>query len=225
MPVIDICKDLDTWVHLDAAYGFAYLMVPEYRHLFEGIELVDSITWDPHKQFGVPIPNSVLFVKDSNDFERIAVYGEYFNRKEEDVPNPGLKSPPSTRPLTALSVVTALRHLGLKGMTERLRVPLDAVKNLSEHLEKEPDIELMHRPDLGILCLRIVPEGVPKDKLDLLQQYIYKRVLDEGKKAVSSSRIDGKTVLRILSLSPDVTAEILLETITYLRSIAREYTT
>ncbi|MCP4727973.1 MAG: aspartate aminotransferase family protein, partial [bacterium] len=154
LPIEEICKDLQTWIHVDAAYGLAYSLIPEYRHLFNGIDQVDSITWDPHKQFGVPIPNSILFVNEGSDFERIAVYGEYFNKKEEDVPNPGLKSPPSTRPLTALSVVTALRHLGLKGMIDRLRTPLDAVKELAGHLNKEPDIEVMHKPDLGILCIR-----------------------------------------------------------------------
>ncbi|MCP4725696.1 MAG: hypothetical protein GY863_11700, partial [bacterium] len=210
-------------IHVDAAYGLAYSLIPEYRHLFNGIDQVDSITWDPHKQFGVPIPNSILFVNEGSDFERIAVYGEYFNKKEEDVPNPGLKSPPSTRPLTALSVVTALRHLGLKGMIDRLRTPLDAIKELAGHLNKEPDIEVMHKPDLGILCIRIIPEGFPAESLDQLQMFIYSRVMKEGKRAVSTSRIDGKAVLRILTLSPDVNAEILLETISYLRTLAKDY--
>ncbi|MFC1564028.1 pyridoxal phosphate-dependent decarboxylase family protein [candidate division KSB1 bacterium] len=222
-PVIDICNDKSTWIHVDAAYGLAYSLIPEYRHLFNGIDKADSITWDPHKQFGVPIPSSILFVNNGEDFNRISVFGDYFNRKDDDVPNPGLKSPPSTRPLTALSLVTTLRHLGMNSMIERLSVPLTAIKNLAKRLEKESDIEVMHKPDLGILCIRIVPERFPSSSLDQLQLYIYNRVMQEGKRAVSTSRIDGKAVLRILSLSPNISYEILLETVYYLRALAEDY--
>ncbi len=220
-PVIEICEGLDTWIHVDAAYGLAFALLDEFKHLFSGIENADSITWDPHKQFGVPIPNSLLFVNNSADFERIAVYSEYFNKKKEDVPNPGLKSPPSTRPLTALSLVAVLRHLGIKGMSDRLRAPLEAVKELSIRLENEPDIEIMHTPELGILCIRIIPTEFPPENLDQLQVEIFNRLMKEGKRSVSESRIDGKAVLRILALSPDITVDILLETIDYLRTIAK----
>jgi hypothetical protein len=49
----------------------------------------DSITWDPHKQMGVPIPSSLLFLQNGADFRRMAIFSDYFNRPGESKPNPG----------------------------------------------------------------------------------------------------------------------------------------
>ena len=45
----EVCKREGVWYHVDAAYGGAALAVKSARHLFDGIELADSITIDPHK--------------------------------------------------------------------------------------------------------------------------------------------------------------------------------
>ena len=58
--IADFCQREGLWFHVDGAYGYAYRLVPEWSLLFDGHELADSITWDPHKQLGVPIPNSLL---------------------------------------------------------------------------------------------------------------------------------------------------------------------
>jgi aromatic-L-amino-acid decarboxylase len=201
----------------------AFRLLPEYKHLFEGIELADSITWDPHKQFGVPIPNSMLFVRRGDDFNRMAIYGSYFNRKEDPEPNPGLKSPPSTRPCSAMPLVTSIRYQGMKKVKERLRVSITAIKRLAEKLEQDDDIEVFNKPDTGILCFRIKPEGFPENRLDRLQEYIFKTIQNEGKRSIAVTRLNKKTVLRVVAVSPSVTYEALMETIRYIRILAREY--
>lgn len=45
----EVCRREGVWYHVDAAYGGAALAVKSARHLFDGIELADSITIDPHK--------------------------------------------------------------------------------------------------------------------------------------------------------------------------------
>ncbi|MFX0051017.1 MAG: pyridoxal-dependent decarboxylase, partial [Candidatus Hermodarchaeota archaeon] len=195
----------------------------EWKSLFSGIELADSITWDPHKQFGVPIPNSLLFVKRKDNFKRMAIFSEYFNREGDPEPNPGLKSPPSTRPFSALPIVTSIRYLGLNKVIERLRKPLAAIQTAYEELKSYDDVELFHKPDLGILCLRIRPENTPEVQLNRLQQQIYDRIQTEGKRSISLTRLDKKTALRFVALNLKVTSEAILETVEYLRTIATEF--
>jgi L-2,4-diaminobutyrate decarboxylase len=225
LPMVEISRRLGAWLHVDGAYGLAYSLVPGWKELFAGIELADSVSWDPHKQMAVPIPSSLLFVNHKADFYRITLYGDYFNREEDAgaAPNPGLKSPPTTRPLTALSLVASIRYQGLKGVIERLRAPLIAIRTLAEHIEKEPDIQLAHAPDTGILCFRFRPEGVPENRLNELQEYIYKKILSEGKRSISISKLDNETVLRLVAISPSLTLEALLETIADIRGIGSEY--
>jgi L-2,4-diaminobutyrate decarboxylase len=222
-PVIDVCEDLDAWIHIDGAYGFAYRLLPEYKDYLAGSERADSVTWDPHKQFGVPIPCSVLFCRRREDFERMALYSGYFNREGEVEPNPGLKSAPSTRPLSALPLVATMRHLGLEGIRRRLRTPLEAIRALIRELAGQEDIELMLEPDLGIVCLRIKPPGHPEENLDALQQYLYERTMSEAERSISMTEIDGKAALRFLVVSKTVTARSLMETIQYLRRLVPEF--
>lgn len=223
LPISRICKNLDAWLHVDGAYGLAYSLVPEWRPLFSGIELADSVSWDPHKQLRVPIPNSVLFVRYQENFDRMAIHSDYYNPERDAGPNPGLKSPPSTRPLSALSLVTSLRYQGMAKVIKRLRAPLVAVKTVADNLKSIADIELCHRPDTGILCFRVTPEGFPEKQLNKLQQYIYDRIMAEGRRSISLTKIDNKTVLRLVAISPSVTSEALMETISDVRALAGEY--
>jgi len=225
LPLVPICKRVGAWLHVDGAYGLAYSLVPGWKDLFTGIESADSVSWDPHKQLGIPIPNSLLFVANKEDFNRMALYSHYFNREEDaDIePNPGLKSPPSTRPFAALPLVASLRYQGLKKVIKRLQAPLQAIKTLGQYLAKEKDIELFHTPDTGILCFRMKPEGMQGNRLDDLQRYIYKRIMTEGKRSISMTRLGNKTLLRLVAISPAVTIEALLETVSAIRSLVYDY--
>src|SRR4029453_9765391 len=66
-PVRDIgklCREAKIWLHIDAAYGGGFAMVPEYEWLRKGWELADSIVINPHKTVFVPLDFSVLYVRD-----------------------------------------------------------------------------------------------------------------------------------------------------------------
>ena len=219
-PVADMCEELGAWLHVDGAYGLAYKLVPDWSHLFAGVERADSITWDPHKQPGVPIPSSVLFVSDPTDFRRVTLFSSYWNREDAEEPNPGVKSIPTTRPMTALPLVTSIRHQGLTGLVERLGAPLDAVKKLAAYIDNEADLELCHRPDTGILCFRIVPDGVPDSELNGLQKFVYDTLLNDGERPVSISQIGDKVVLRLVAIAPGVTSDEMIETISKARQAA-----
>lgn len=221
-PAALVCRENRIWLHVDGAYGLAYALIPGLKSLFAGIELADSVSWDPHKQFGVPIPSSVLFTRLGGDLMRPAVYGEYFNRRKDPHPNPGLKSPPSTRPLSALPLAASIRHLGLKKITERLQAPLAAVKELHHKLRDHPDIESGHKPDTGILCFRVKPEGLPLDQVNRIQEIIYEKIMAEGRRTVSITKLDGRVYLRLVALSPGVTCGHLWETVNLARSLADE---
>ncbi len=221
--VADICEESGVWLHADGAYGLAYMLVPEWKHLFEGVGRADSLSWDPHKQFGVPIPSSILFARRSEDLRRLAIFSSYFNRPDAMEPNPGIKSIPSTRPLTALPLVTSIRHQGLKGVVERLRAPLEAVRELFAYLDGQPDIEPLYRPDTGILCFRIVPAGLGEDRLNPLQQHVYETILRGGVRSISITELDGAIALRLVAISPSVTIESLMETVAEVRRIAESF--
>jgi len=217
--LLEAAQQCNAWLHLDGAYGFSFSLLPEYQALFKGIEKVDSITWDPHKQLGIPIPNSVLFVNDKQDFARINLFSHYFNRETSSEPNPGIKSPPSTRPMSALPLVTSLLHQGMDEILEKLRAPFRNIQRLAEHLVAQEDFHCWHEPDTGILCFQHQPAHVPENHRNDLQTFIYETILAQGKRSISVTQLDEAVVLRILVMSSGICYEDLLETITDIRSI------
>lgn len=223
LPVAELCRQNNIWLHVDGAYGFAYSLVPGYSHLFEGYEQADSVTWDPHKQMGIPIPNSLLFVKDKKDFHRMAVHADYFNPSNVTEPNPGTKSPPSTRPLSALPLVSSVLFQGLKGLRKRLESPLLAVRQLYDYLAERPDFQTLHTPDTGILCFRYRPVNLPEEKTGELQKYIYGKILSEGIRSVSLTSLHGQSALRLLALTPSVSANSLIDTVHYIETVAKSF--
>ena len=222
--IADICAEIGAWLHLDGAYGYAYKLVPEWAYKFRGDTRADSIVWDPHKQLGAPIPNSVLFVKQKHEFKRMALHSSYFNRSEDVEPNPGIKSPPTTRPMSALPLVTMLRGQGIEKIIQGLRSPLIAIRRLAESLNKQPDVEVLHEPETSILCFRMTPKGMPQHDLNDLQKNLFSQIMSSGKRSISISQLDSVTALRLVVVSPQTTYQDLFETITLLRHMADSIT-
>lgn len=81
----------------------------------------------------------------------------------------------------------------------------------------------MHQPDTGILCFRIVPEGYHEKELNELQEFIHKKINAGGKHSLSITKLDDKTVLRLVAISPSLTSHILMETIDEARHLAQEH--
>lgn len=220
-----LCSEIGAWLHVDGAYGYAYKLVPEWSKLFAGDEEADSISWDPHKQLGAPIPNSILFMKQRADFARMTLHSHYFNQAESkkenknSKPNPGLKSPPSTRPMSALPLVTILRGQGLSKVVEGLRAPLIAIRALADYLLPLSDVELCHQPDTGILCFRMIPTGISEAELDNLQKQLFSHIMSLGERSISITNLGGKSVLRLVTVSPHTTFDDLRETIEVLRKM------
>jgi len=169
---------------------------------------------------GVPIPNSILFARDRELFKPMALFGHYWNRADAQGANPGLKSIPSTRPFSAPPLVTSIRHQGLGGVVSRLRKPLDAIRGLYEKLQPLPDMELLHEPDTGVLCFRLVPSQMSADELDRLQEHIYRTLLKKGKRIISVSRVGEKAALRAVAIIPEVTTAALIDTVFEAQQIA-----
>ncbi|MCP4234754.1 MAG: hypothetical protein GY770_14425, partial [Aestuariibacter sp.] len=223
-PLLEAAQQSKAWLHLDGAYGFSFSLLAEYHTQFQGIDKVDSITWDPHKQLGIPIPNSVLFVNNKQDFARIALFSHYFNRKASSEPNPGIKSPPSTRPMSALPLVTSLLHQGMDQVREKLRAPLHNIGKLSTYLMAQDDFRCWHKPDTGVLCFQHQPSHVAEPQLDDLQTFIYQSILSEGKRSISVTQLGDAIVLRMLVMSPHIGYDDLMETITDIRATGTRFT-
>ena len=65
LPAIgEICRRHGLWLHVDAAMSGTAAVCPEFRFIHEGLELVDSYVFDPHKWMFGGLDCSCFFVAD-----------------------------------------------------------------------------------------------------------------------------------------------------------------
>jgi len=50
------------WLHIDGAWGGSIILTSNFKKHMKGIELADSITWNPHKLMGIPQQCSAMIL-------------------------------------------------------------------------------------------------------------------------------------------------------------------
>ncbi|MEM1156315.1 MAG: pyridoxal-dependent decarboxylase, partial [Pseudomonadota bacterium] len=50
--IAEVANRYNIWLHVDAAMAGSAMLLPECRHLWQGVEQADSIAWNPHKWMG-----------------------------------------------------------------------------------------------------------------------------------------------------------------------------
>jgi aromatic-L-amino-acid decarboxylase len=122
-PIASICGRHEVWLHVDAAYAGVTAMLPECRHLFDGVERADSLVVNPHKWLFTPFDLSVLFCRRMDVLrETFSLVPEYLRTAESaEVHNLMDTGIQLGRRFRALKLWMVLRHFGAEGIRARLR--------------------------------------------------------------------------------------------------------
>lgn len=195
-----IAADHGIWYHIDAAYGGFFILTDEKRHLFDGIDLADSLIVDPHKGLFLPFGIGAVLVKDkgavlhSNHY--VANYMQ--DARGNDLPlNPSDVSPELTKHFRSLRMWLPLRLHGLEPFIACLEEKLLLTEYFRYRL-REKGFQIGPEPDLSISYFWYQPELTDPDLFNQkLLEYIYR----DGRAFLSSTVLDGKFVIRIAVLS------------------------
>jgi len=135
-PIKEICEiahELNTWVHVDGAFGLWASAVPSKKYLTEGINLADSWATDAHKWLNVPYDSGLAFVKDSESLRSAmsltAAYLPQGERRE-----PSQYCPELSRRSRGIEVWAALYSLGRSGLSDLIERTCNYAKMFAEGL-------------------------------------------------------------------------------------------
>ncbi len=223
--VVTVAKDFGLYVHLDAAWAGAAMIVPEYRELWAGVDGVDSMVFNPHKWLGAQFDCSAHFVRDPEDLVRtLAIRPEYLKTHGHDgIVNYSEWSVPLGRRFRALKLWFLMRSYGLEGLRGRLRNHVDWSAALAERLRAEPDFEITSEPVLSLFSFRFSPEGA-RD-LDTLNQRLVDTINDDGRIYLTQTLLDGAKVVRFQVGQFDCTQEDVAFAFDVITEIARNMET
>ena len=201
----EIARKNECWFHVDAAYGGGLAFSDKQKEKLAGIELANSITFDPHKWMFVPFSCGTTLVRDGGDVLRDSfdISPEYlsedrgFADAQYDFFRYGQMG---TRRFNALKLWMAFKFMGKRGYAETVERHLELTRHFAGRLDELPDFERTGEIETAVCCFRYLPERVralaPEDQ-DLVQQALQQRVEKSGKAFFPSTILHGRRALRV----------------------------
>jgi glutamate/tyrosine decarboxylase-like PLP-dependent enzyme len=195
--VARVAEEEGLWMHVDAAWGGAAVLVPERRHLLAGAERAHSLTVDVHKWLSVPMGAGLFLTSRPGALHRtFSTETEYMPLEAAglEVADPYTRSLQWSRRFIGLKLFLTLAVAGWEGYTRTLRHQLSMADLLVRELEAE-GWAVVNDPSLAVVCFvdRLSPAG---ERPEFLAS-VARRVVDGGHALVAVTRVGGgRPVLR-----------------------------
>jgi glutamate/tyrosine decarboxylase-like PLP-dependent enzyme len=198
--IADVARDEALWLHLDAAYGGFFLLCDEGRAALGDLGQADSIVMDPHKGLFLPYGSGALLVRNVHDLARAHGYEANYMldaREGSQYYSPADLSAELSRPFRGLRLWLPLKWFGLAPFRAALSEKILLARYFHERISAIPGFEAGPYPDLSVVTYRYVPRAGGANDFN---RKLLKAVLDDGRVFISSTRLQGRFVLRLAVL-------------------------
>jgi aromatic-L-amino-acid/L-tryptophan decarboxylase len=191
----DVCERERMWFHIDAAFGAIAMLSESLRERFAGMERADSVAFDFHKWAQVPYDAGCIVVRDPA-LQRAAFAREagYLARETRGLAAgedwPVDLGPELSRGFRALKVWMTLRTYGADRIGAVAEQSCVLAASLAGAIDAEPLLDRIAPVPLNIVCFRYLSDD------DAMQATIAADLQEAGDAVVSTTKIDGRVVLR-----------------------------
>jgi aromatic-L-amino-acid/L-tryptophan decarboxylase len=197
----DAAQAVGAWLHVDAAYGGAALLLDERRRLFAGIERADSLIVDPHKWLFSTSGSCALLYREPRAAADVHTqHGPYLDVLRSDSDewwNPSDYGFQLTRRASGLPLWFTLAVHGTDAMTAAVRRGLELTAYAAAKLRSAgPHVEVLLEPELSVLLFR--REGWDRGAWRAWAD----RLLREGTAVVAPTTWRGEPVGRLVFMHP-----------------------
>ncbi len=200
----EVARRYGLWLHVDAALAGSAAILPEKRSILDGIELVDSFVFNPHKWLFTNFDCSAFFCRRPETLIRtFSILPEYLKTdRDREVANFRDWGIPLGRRFRALKLWFVLRSYGVVGLQARLREHLAMAQEFRRWVEESPDFELLAPVPLNTVCFRFNPglrtgEALAREELDRLNKALMDEVNGSGRIFLTHTRLGDAFALRV----------------------------
>mgnify|MGYP000008778615 FL=1 len=199
-----IANQHDIWLHVDAAMAGSAMLLPECRHLWEGVEAADSMAWNPHKWMGTILDTALFYVRDTAHLEKVMSTNPAYLQSTADGEVTQYRDwgIPLGRRFRALKLWFHLQLDGIDSIRQRLRRDLENAQWLAEQAESAEEWEIVAPVSLQTVCLRHLPRDASGSQLagEALDRHTLSwvdKINRSGKAFLSPSVLDGRWMARV----------------------------
>jgi glutamate/tyrosine decarboxylase-like PLP-dependent enzyme len=216
-----IARSHGAWFHVDASYGGSVLFSAAHRHLMQGVELADSVTWNPHKMMGVPLTCSATLLRErgllTRTFGMSADYLFHDPDGDKDSCDLGDMTLQCGRRVDALKLWLSWQSMGTEGFARRIDKLFALARKLAAAIEARAGFELTREPRGTNICFRYLPptlrdtEGeARRAHQDRITRVVRERLMRSGRFMVNYAPLDGAATFRPVLNNPRTTEQDLV---------------
>jgi len=188
-----ICRDQGLWLHVDGAMSGTAAICEEYRHIIEGLELVDSYCFNPHKWMFTNFDCDCFYVADRAELiKTLSVLPEYLKNQATEsgaVIDYRDWHVPLGRRFRALKLWFVIRYYGLEGLRHHVREHVRLAQEFVGWVNNSAEFELAAPAPLNLICFR------HKDG-DTTNRNLMDHLNEDGKIYLTHTTLDDKFTLR-----------------------------
>lgn len=215
--IVALRDQYDSWLHVDAAHGASVVLSEHLRVLVDGLDLADSLAWDPHKMLWMPLSLGVLLVRDGNWLRRaFEADAPYLFNAERGGDNIGEVTIQCSKRADAVKLWLTLQMFGTRPFVEAMEHVTDLTGYLYEKVVASDDFEAMHVPELNIFCFRHRSD-------DETNAELRERLIRSGQAWITSTLLKGRRVLRVTMINPRTERADIDRMLEALRKLVRNY--
>lgn len=197
--IAEVAHRHGAWFHIDGAYGALAAMAD--RGKFNGMELADSISLDPHKWLYQPLDCGCLLYRSTETALRTFSHSGDYARSLTADPIEGFvffeESMELSRRFRALKLWLSLRYHGVNAFRRSIAKDLAQARRLADAIQQESELELLAAGELSAVCFRHRGTGDQSEEdLNRFNLALLKRVVARGRVYLSNAALHGKFSLR-----------------------------
>jgi L-2,4-diaminobutyrate decarboxylase len=186
----------DSWLHVDAAHGASVVLSERLRPLVDGLDLADSLAWDPHKMLWMPLSLGVVLVRDGRWLRRaFAADAPYLFNAERAGDNIGEMTIQCSKRADAIKLWLTLQMFGTQPFVAAMEHVTDLTRYLYDAVVASSEFEAMHVPDFNIFCFRHRSD-------DDSNASLREKLIRSGQAWITSTLLKGQRVLRVTMINP-----------------------
>ncbi|RGP76750.1 hypothetical protein FLONG3_5190 [Fusarium longipes] len=219
-----IRDDEKIWLHIDGAFGASAALGTKRNGVTKGLGLVDSISWDAHKWLFQTYSCSLILVRSKINLAKVYTNnGDYLRDalEHEEIPDFWNLGMELTRPSRALKLWFTLRVLGVDRIGKMVDHGFDLAEIAEAEVKKLSDWEVISPASMAIVTFRYAPAGKTEEGLDVLNAAISKHIVENNVAGLLTTKIRGRVVLRICSISPVLMHEEMMDIILQVDRVAK----
>ncbi|KAB8029212.1 pyridoxal phosphate-dependent decarboxylase family protein [Fluviispira multicolorata] len=204
--ISQISKKYGLWFHVDAAYAGSALILPELRHLANGINEADSIVVNPHKWLFTTFDCSAFFIRNKDALiNTFSILPEYLKTNDtKEVINYRDWGMGLGRRFRSLKLWFVIRWYGKQGLQNLIRSHIDMGKKFESFVKNDDRFEVVAQRHFNHVCFRL--KGSNEENTKLLN-----KINKSGKMFLTHTKLNGKIVLRIVLAQTSLKEEHVIE--------------